>query len=144
VRDQPNRHAAVIAAQTITQVVPRSARVRTRLELTRPLKGPLRRHAVVGHVVVLVGGRAVARVPLLLASAVPAVSTVVLVGRFVTKPLTLVVLVLLLGLGLLVVALARRGRSGTRPPGGRRARAVNISETSSGADDGACVEPAEV
>jgi D-alanyl-D-alanine carboxypeptidase (penicillin-binding protein 5/6) len=144
VRDQPNRHAAVIAAQTITQVVPRSARVSTRLELTRPLKGPLRRHAVVGRVVVLVGGRAVARVPLLLASAVPAVSTVVLVGRFVTKPLTLVVLVLLLGLGLLVVALGRRGRSGPRPPRGRRARAVNISETSSGADDGTCVEPAEV
>jgi hypothetical protein len=88
----------------------------------------------VGHVVVLVGGRAVARVPLLLASAVPAVSTVVLVGRFVTRPLSLVVLAGLLGMALLALALNLRGRSAPRVARrwpGRRKDAEHISETTS-------------
>jgi D-alanyl-D-alanine carboxypeptidase (penicillin-binding protein 5/6) len=135
VRDEPNRHAAVIAAQTVTQVVRRSARVSLRLELPRQLRGPLRRHVVVGHVVVLVAGRPVARVPVLLASAVPALSTAVLVGRFVTRPLTLVLLAGLLGVALLAVAIGSRRRSQPRPRRRwlrRRSNAVNLSATSPG------------
>jgi hypothetical protein len=63
---------------------------------------------------VLAGGRAIGRIPVVVARAVPAVSSLELAARFLTRPTTLVVLVVLLGLAAAVSARRRehaRGRA---------------------------------
>jgi hypothetical protein len=60
--------------------------------------------------VVLVGRRPVARVALLLAHALPAVSTLTIAAQFITQPLTLTALVLILGLALALAFVWRRRR----------------------------------
>jgi serine-type D-Ala-D-Ala carboxypeptidase (penicillin-binding protein 5/6) len=110
VRDQPGMHATVIAASTFTDVVRRDARVTKKLKLPQQLAGPLRQNTVVGTLVVLLDGHPVARIPLLLARALPAVSPLTLAGRFITRPSTLVLLLVLIGVGI-VVAMRRRGRT---------------------------------
>jgi D-alanyl-D-alanine carboxypeptidase (penicillin-binding protein 5/6) len=97
VRDRSGAHAVVIAGGSFQRIFPRSSRVRTRVQVPRELAGPLPRHAVVGHVLVLEDGRTVARVPLVLGRALPAVSPLTLAAGFLTRPFTLVLLVLLLG-----------------------------------------------
>ncbi len=94
VRGQSNVSAVVIAARTVTEVVPKSSHVRLRLELPRQLTAPRVRHAVIGTAVVVAGASTLARVPLLLARplTVPATSATLLI----TRPFTLVPLVLLL------------------------------------------------
>ena len=72
----PDKRAKLISATSVTDVVPQHARIRLRVELARQLKGPIKRHAVLGAVVVLANGRPIARVPLLLAHALPAVSPI--------------------------------------------------------------------
>jgi hypothetical protein len=99
----------VIAGQSFSDVVPRSSRLHTRLKLPHQLAGPLKRHAVVGTMLVLDGGRTVARLPLLLARALPAVSPVTIAARFLTRPSTLLLLVILLG-GAAVAVRYRRGQ----------------------------------
>jgi D-alanyl-D-alanine carboxypeptidase (penicillin-binding protein 5/6) len=111
VRDQPGQRAAVIASRTFTDVVPRSAQVTVRIEVPRQLAGPLPRHAVVGMAVVLLDGRTLTRIPILLARRLPAVSPLTLAARFITRPFTLVVLVLLL---CAAVGLTVRRRTRTR------------------------------
>jgi serine-type D-Ala-D-Ala carboxypeptidase (penicillin-binding protein 5/6) len=118
VHDRPGVHAAVIAASTLTRVVGRTTRLTIRVDVPHQLSGPLKRHAVVGDVVVLAHGRPVARTRLLLARALPAVSPLTLAARFITRPFTLVSLVLLLGVvtGLVGVWRGRtRGRSAAGP-----------------------------
>jgi serine-type D-Ala-D-Ala carboxypeptidase (penicillin-binding protein 5/6) len=117
VRDRPGFHAAVIAAGTFTHVVSRTAHLRLRVELPRQLVGPLRRHAVVGRVVVLENGRPIARIRLLLAQRLAAVSPLTLAARFITRPFTLVLLALVL---VAAVGLAGvwRGRSRGRDRAG--------------------------
>ena len=68
------------------------------------------RGAVVGSAAVLVGGRPVARVPLVLAQAVPAVSSLTVAARFVTRPSTLLLLVVVL-VAAMDFAVHRRQRS---------------------------------
>ena len=73
--------------------------------------GPLRRRAVVGSAVVLAGdGRSVARVPLLLAQSLPAVSPLTIAARFITKPLMLLLLAALAGVPRASVRARRRRR----------------------------------
>jgi D-alanyl-D-alanine carboxypeptidase (penicillin-binding protein 5/6) len=118
VKDQPDKRAKLIAAASITDVVSRQTRIRLRVALPHQLKGPLARHAVVGQIVVLENGRPVARVPLLLAHALPAVSPITVAARFLTRPITLVLLVALLVavVGLITVVRWRvRGRATARP-----------------------------
>jgi D-alanyl-D-alanine carboxypeptidase (penicillin-binding protein 5/6) len=118
VRDRPGVHAAVIAAGTLTRVVGATTRLTLRVDVPHQLAGPLKRHAVVGDVVVLAHGRPIARTKLLLARALPAVSPLTLAARFITRPFTLVMLALLLGavLGLAGVWRGRmRGRSAAGP-----------------------------
>ena len=98
VKDQPSMRAAVIAATSFESVVPRKPALQIRLELPKRLTGPMRRHAVVGTAVILVGQRPIARIRLLLAHALPAVSPLTLAERFITRPITL------LSLGVLLVA----------------------------------------
>jgi D-alanyl-D-alanine carboxypeptidase (penicillin-binding protein 5/6) len=98
VQDRSGVHATVIAASSFQHVFARSATVRTVVDVPRQLAGPLPRHAVVGQVLVQADGRTVASVPLLLAKALPAVSPLTKVAAFLTRPFTLIVLVLLLGM----------------------------------------------
>jgi serine-type D-Ala-D-Ala carboxypeptidase (penicillin-binding protein 5/6) len=110
VHDQPGKHAALVAASGFTDVVARSARIRIRVEAPRQLSGPMPQGARLGSATVLVDGRQLATVPLVLAQAVPAVSSLTLAGRFITKPL---MLVLIVGLGFaaaLAFAVRRRRR----------------------------------
>ncbi|MGI8414424.1 MAG: D-alanyl-D-alanine carboxypeptidase family protein [Solirubrobacteraceae bacterium] len=116
VRDQPGVKAPVIAARTVTQVIHRGARVTRRIELPRELVGPLARHAVVGTLVLLADGRQIARVRLLLAKALAAVSPATLAARFLTRPSTLVWLALAIGV---VLGVTGRVRGRMRRKAGR-------------------------
>jgi serine-type D-Ala-D-Ala carboxypeptidase (penicillin-binding protein 5/6) len=75
IEDKPGASARVIAGSTYTHVFARSTRVRTRVDAPRELTGPLPAHAIVGTVAVLAGGKVVARIPLLLAQALPLIRT---------------------------------------------------------------------
>jgi D-alanyl-D-alanine carboxypeptidase (penicillin-binding protein 5/6) len=106
-------HAELIAAGTFTRVVARDAVLTTRIQAPRQLEGPLRRHAVVGQVTVLADGRPIARIPLLLASALSAVSPITIATQFLTRASTLLLLAVLLAavVGLTVLRRERaRGR----------------------------------
>ena len=111
VRDQPGRHAIVIAAHDFTALLARNARVAIQVDVPDQLAGPLRRQTVVGTALVRADGRTLTRIPLLLAQALPAVSSLTLAARFITRPFTLVPLVLLL---VAAAALTVRHRVRTR------------------------------
>jgi D-alanyl-D-alanine carboxypeptidase (penicillin-binding protein 5/6) len=121
VRDQPGVRAPLVAAVTFTNVLARDVPVHVAVQAPRQLTGPLPARAVLGTAVVLAGQRAIARIPLLLTRALPRVSGLTIVARFMTKPLTLVIvglaLVLLLGIRVAQPRLARRRRR----PGASRA-----------------------
>jgi serine-type D-Ala-D-Ala carboxypeptidase (penicillin-binding protein 5/6) len=113
VHEQPGKHAALVAASGVTDVIARTAHVRIRADAPHELSGPMPQGARLGSATVFVDGRPVATVPLVLAQAVPAVGSLTLAARFITKPLMLVVIA---GLGFAAaLAFARRRR--------RRARA---------------------
>jgi D-alanyl-D-alanine carboxypeptidase (penicillin-binding protein 5/6) len=117
VKDQPNVRAVVIAARTVEQVVARPNRVTTRLQLPRELAGPLKQGTVVGSMSIIAGGRTIARVPLLLRRSLAAVSAFTLAARFLGRPSTLLVLVVLL-FGGGAIAIRRRLRiRGSRTAG---------------------------
>ncbi|MGI8428461.1 MAG: D-alanyl-D-alanine carboxypeptidase family protein [Solirubrobacteraceae bacterium] len=107
VRDRPGVRAEVIAASTVTRVIRRGTRLSTRIRLPNELAGPLRRHAILGTLVLLGDGRPIARVQLLLANALAAVSPLTLTARFITRPTTLVWLALAICLVLGVTARRR-------------------------------------
>jgi D-alanyl-D-alanine carboxypeptidase (penicillin-binding protein 5/6) len=113
VKDQSGKHAVVVAASSFTRVIARSDRVHIRLELPHQIAGPLRRDTVVGTAVVFAGTHRIARVPLRLARAIPAVSPLTRATRFMTRPSTLVSLAVLL---VAAIALAVRWRERTRGP----------------------------
>lgn len=111
-RDQ--LHVAAVAERTFTHVFAHSAVLRLRVHVARQLTGPLALHSVVGSVAVVSRGRVVARVPLVAARAVPGPSSSSGGIGFITRPFTLVLLVVLLA----VVAVVLRGRirgSRTKP-----------------------------
>jgi D-alanyl-D-alanine carboxypeptidase (penicillin-binding protein 5/6) len=72
VTNVPGVGAVLIAGAPVERVVRRSDRVSIKVVLTRRLAGPLARATAVGHAVVLIDARPAARVPLLLARAIPA------------------------------------------------------------------------
>ena len=112
VRDRPGVRAAVVAGATFTRVLARHDRVRVVVRVPSQLVGPLRQRAEVGTAVVLADGRPVARVPLLLAQALPAVSGLTIAARFITKPLMLLLIAgLVAALFAAVVLLRRRSRA---------------------------------
>jgi D-alanyl-D-alanine carboxypeptidase (penicillin-binding protein 5/6) len=114
VKDQPGKHAVVIAAAGFSRILPRSERVRIVLQLPRQLAGPLRQRTRVGTAVLRAGGRVIARIPLVLWRSIPAVSPLTRAARFVTQPGTLVLLVVVLGAAL---AMTVRRRLRTRRAG---------------------------
>ena len=115
VRDQSGLRPEVIAGGTVTHVIAPNEQLRIRLELPRQLAGPLPRGALVGTAVVLAGNRTIARTPLVLARAVPAVSSLTVAARLVARPFTLVVLAVLFAVA---VALILRRRMRGRDPAG--------------------------
>jgi D-alanyl-D-alanine carboxypeptidase (penicillin-binding protein 5/6) len=108
VKDRPGFRAAAVASQSVTRVLEKGVRIRTRLKLPDQLSGPLARHTVVGTMTVLAGRQVLARMPLLLARRLAAVSPLTIAARFITRPFTLLAILVLLGLtGALIVR--RRG-----------------------------------
>jgi hypothetical protein len=89
--------------------------VQVRLQVPRQLSGPLKRNTVVGKAIVLDDGRQLGSVPLVLARAVPGVSALTLAARFITEPITLLGLVLLLGGTATLVVRRRLRRRGRQP-----------------------------
>ncbi len=114
VADRPGVRADVIAAQSFSLVISRGSRLHLRIEVPHQLTGPLKRHAVVGAALVMEGGRKVARISLLLAKALPAVSPLAIAARFITRTSTLLLLVMLLG-GTAVFIVRRRGQRRALP-----------------------------
>jgi D-alanyl-D-alanine carboxypeptidase (penicillin-binding protein 5/6) len=115
VQGQSRERVGVIAARTLTEVVAKTARVRVRLVLPRQLTAPRARHAVVGTAVVLAGSTTLARVPLLLAQrlSAPATSATLLI----TRPFTLVPLVLLLAVAAVFILRRREHSRRSDAPG---------------------------
>jgi D-alanyl-D-alanine carboxypeptidase (penicillin-binding protein 5/6) len=109
VQDQ-QRHAQLVAASTFSSVLPRATRVRLRVQAPRQLTGPVARGARIGSVTVLADDRPIARVPLLLAHALPAVSSLARAGEFLSRASTLLPLILVLGAAA-TAAVFRRQRS---------------------------------
>jgi len=97
VRYRAGEHALVIAASTFSGIFARATRITTRVDVPRQLAGPLPKDAVVGTATVLADNRPIVRIPLLLARALPAVSSLSRAASFLTRPFTLLMLVLLVG-----------------------------------------------
>jgi len=114
VPDQPGLHALVAAAATLRSVIPRTARVTIKVHLRRSLAGPLARGTRVGRAVVFAAGRRIGEVPVRLAKAIPAVSTLTRVERFITRGSTLVLLVVLV-FSVAVLVGRRRQQDRARP-----------------------------
>jgi D-alanyl-D-alanine carboxypeptidase (penicillin-binding protein 5/6) len=116
VRGRDGLRLALVSTGSFRRVLSRSSPVTTVVHAPQQLKGPLRKGAVAGSVVVLAGGKPVARIPLKLGRAVPAppagISPTTIVG-----PFTLVLLVLLLGVA---VIRARRERPTAQRVAGQR------------------------
>jgi D-alanyl-D-alanine carboxypeptidase (penicillin-binding protein 5/6) len=108
VADSPGVRVPVLATGGVSEVVARTATLTTRVDVPHQLAGPLPDHAVVGTLVVSAGRRVLARVPVELSRALPAVSQLTIIGRFLSRTSTLIVLVLLIG-GASVLARRRWG-----------------------------------
>jgi D-alanyl-D-alanine carboxypeptidase (penicillin-binding protein 5/6) len=112
VSDRPGFRAQLIAAAGFTRVIATGAPVVLKIVAPSNLTGPLKRHAVLGHVLVLDGRHTLARIPLLLARRLPAVSAFTIAARFMTRPVTLLVVLALLGLAAALVVRRRvQGRA---------------------------------
>jgi D-alanyl-D-alanine carboxypeptidase (penicillin-binding protein 5/6) len=111
IRDRPGEHAKLLAADGLERVVPRGARVRLVIHAPRQVAGPLPSHVELGTASLLVGGRTVARVPLLLSTSLAAVSSLTIAARFITQPLMLVLIVLVALAGALAFASRQRRRA---------------------------------
>jgi serine-type D-Ala-D-Ala carboxypeptidase (penicillin-binding protein 5/6) len=106
-------HARVVAQRTLTHLFARGTLVHLRVNVPTELNGPMPRHAVVGAVAVVAGRKVVAKVPLVVTAAVPAPAPVTSALDFITRPFTLVVVVVLVAaaIGLAMFRRARvRGR----------------------------------
>jgi D-alanyl-D-alanine carboxypeptidase (penicillin-binding protein 5/6) len=93
VRGRPHLRARVVATRGFTRVIARDAGVSTRALVPRVLEGPLARGARVGTLLVLADGRVLARIPLVLAAAVPAPPAPSLAG--LALPITILFAVVL-------------------------------------------------
>jgi serine-type D-Ala-D-Ala carboxypeptidase (penicillin-binding protein 5/6) len=97
ITSQPGASARLVAASSYTHVFPKATRLHVRVEAPARISGPLSAHTVLGKAVVLVGGRVEARIPLVLAAAVPQIRHSSTVKRVVLLSATLSGLVLTAG-----------------------------------------------
>ena len=107
---RPGEHAALVAAMPFTRVFSTSTRVHVAIKAPAQLTGPLRRGARLGVAIVTADGQSVARIPLLLAKSLPAVSPLTIAARFIAKPLMLLILLLLVACPALAFVMRRRRR----------------------------------
>jgi D-alanyl-D-alanine carboxypeptidase (penicillin-binding protein 5/6) len=114
VPDQPGLHAVVVATQSLVSVIPRTAETTVKVRLRRSLAGPLARGTIVGRAQVFAGGHRIGEVPVALAKAIPAVSMLTRVARFVTRGTTLLLLALVVASAAALVV-RRRHQSRARP-----------------------------
>lgn len=121
VRYRPAERALVIAASTYAHVFRRGAVLTARAHVPAQLAGPLARGARVGTLVVRAGGQVVARVPLVLARALPRVPPPGPSLARLAVPITLVVVLLLGCLAVMASGFGRQRRRG-RAAEGRRPR----------------------
>jgi D-alanyl-D-alanine carboxypeptidase (penicillin-binding protein 5/6) len=96
VKGRDGLRVPLIATNSFKRVLPRSARVTTVVRAPRVLRGPLRRGAIAGTILVNDGRVTLDTIPLRLARAVPA-PPASLSPATIAGPFTLVLLVLLLG-----------------------------------------------
>jgi serine-type D-Ala-D-Ala carboxypeptidase (penicillin-binding protein 5/6) len=102
-------HVGAVAAATFSHVFTRLTRVHLRVRAPDEVTGPLRRHAVIGSVAVFAGRKVVATVPLVLARAVPAPKPATAGLDLITRPFTLVLVVVLITT-LTILVVFGRGR----------------------------------
>jgi D-alanyl-D-alanine carboxypeptidase (penicillin-binding protein 5/6) len=114
VPDQSGLHARLAPVRSFVSVIPRGARVRIKVKLWRSLAGPIARGTVVGRALVFAGGRAIGGIPVRLVKAIPAVSALTQVARFITRGTTLVLLAVLVG-SVAVLVMRRRQQGRARP-----------------------------
>jgi D-alanyl-D-alanine carboxypeptidase (penicillin-binding protein 5/6) len=112
VRYRPHEHAALLASTPFRRVVLNGTRLTVDVDAPRQLTGPLRRGTRLGTALVLADGRPIARIPLLLASALARVSPPTATAGFITASAVLLALVALVGLGPALAFLARRRKRG--------------------------------
>ncbi len=105
-----DRHTPVISTRSFAWAVPRGAHVRLRISLAHNLDGPLKRHARVGSATVFDGTKPVGHVPLVLERALGGLSLPTRVARFITKPISLVALIVILATVALTVLWRSRRR----------------------------------
>ncbi len=113
VKGRKGMHARLVADLTYSHVFEKGAHVHLIVTAPQQLNGPLQRDAVVGSVAVMDGHKLVRRIPLVLAAAVPAPAPVTSALDFITRPFTLVLVVLLIAavIGLAIFRRAKvRGR----------------------------------
>ncbi len=112
VRYRSGESVPVIAGRTFTRVLPRLTRLRILVQAPHRLTGPLPRDAHVGTAIVLAGGRPIARIALLLARALPAVSGLTIASQFVTsRPAMLLAILGVIAAGLAFLMHRRRRSS---------------------------------
>lgn len=100
--------AIVVAKRGYRVVVSRGTRVKVIVGRLRSLSGPMPRGAVVGTLRVVVAGRSTVRIPLVLGRRLPAVSILNRAGHLIKRPITLLVIALLLGGAAVAVGERRR------------------------------------
>jgi D-alanyl-D-alanine carboxypeptidase (penicillin-binding protein 5/6) len=111
VQYQPGKHAALFAAAPFTRAFAIHERVHVIVHAPAQLTGPLRRHARLGTAVVVADGRPVARIPLLLAQSLPAVSSLTIAAHFIARPLMLLIVLLLVACPAIAFVMRRRRRA---------------------------------
>ena len=117
VQDQPDSHVAVVTARGFQRILPRADRLRLVVQVPRQLRAPLPAQAVVGTVEVIAGRQVLDRIPLLLTRQLTPVSGLTSAARFVTRPLTLLIIIIAAGLGGLFWRGTRRRRRVDRQGG---------------------------
>jgi serine-type D-Ala-D-Ala carboxypeptidase (penicillin-binding protein 5/6) len=92
VQDESQTRVPVVTAAGFAQVLRRADRLQVRVQVPRQLRAPLPAQAVVGTAEVVDSGRVLARIPLLVERGLAPVSGLTVAARFVTRPLTLLVI----------------------------------------------------
>jgi serine-type D-Ala-D-Ala carboxypeptidase (penicillin-binding protein 5/6) len=110
VRYRESDTVPLVAARAVHEVVRRGQRARVTVDTPDVVEGPKASGARVGTATVRVGGRVVARVPVVAGASVPEVGLVERVFGGTLGPLLAVVIVLTIAIGSVLLAMARRRR----------------------------------
>jgi serine-type D-Ala-D-Ala carboxypeptidase (penicillin-binding protein 5/6) len=114
---KPGALARLVAASSYTHVFPKAEKVRLRVTAPAQLTGPLPSHAQLGSVAVVAGNRVVARIPLLLAAALPQIKKPKSIASVMVVSVTLFGLLVAVGAAIGLTMFWREWTRGTR--GGR-------------------------